>query len=284
MFAPGVRSLWIVPSHIIGAGRVVAALMVLIAWLRGGNRIVGDPSGRAPAPGNAIPLHEMVSVTLLAAIPAFLIILLTRLHSPIFYRYGLVAVLGMAILITWAWERAACADSRVGVVILLVLTGVFVERFVSDAWGTPDQQPLAKVMDDASPRGSKVPGQPLLEMAPGNLPLVVANPIWFPAVVHYAPPELAMRTYYLTDSDAARKFTGTNFFEIALPVMLRFHLPGHVVPYSAFQAEHRRFLVYTSSNEFDWLMGRLRPDHATFKFLGRMGDAILLEACLQCQP
>jgi hypothetical protein len=188
----------------------------------------------------------------------------------------------MAILIAQAFEWLAAGDRRIGVAIFLVLTGVFVERFVSDAFGEPDAQPLAKVMKESGDGSIRVAGNPLLTMAAGNLPLVVANPIWFPQVVHYAPPELAERTYYLTDSAAARRFTGTNFFELALPVLARFPLPGHVIPYSTFTATHRRFFVYTSSNGFDWLMGRLRPDRAILKFVGRVGDTILLEACLQC--
>ncbi|MGD1069421.1 MAG: glycosyltransferase family 39 protein [Bryobacteraceae bacterium] len=284
MFAPNLRSLWIVPSHMVGgAGRVVAAVMVSIALLRRGHRTHDDARLRPPVARNAVPLHETVVVVLLTAMPIFLMILVARLHSPIFYRYALAAVIGMAVLISQAFEHLAGGDSRLGVVVFLLFAGVFVERFVSDAFGVPDFQPQVKLMADTEKSAIQVAGNPLLSMVTGDLPLVVSNPFWFPQVAHYAPPALAARTYYLTDTDAALKFTHTDPYQIALPLMLRLNLPGHVIPYSVFTATHRRFLVYSSSNEFDWLMGRLGPDRATFQFIGRLGDALLLEACLQCE-
>jgi len=283
-FAPTFRSLWTVPSHLIGgAGRVAAAVMLLIVWLRRSDRTDLAPRSRQPAPGTAPPPHETVAVVLLTAIPVFLIILVVPLQSPLFYRYALAAVLGMAILIARAFERAAGGDSRIGVVVLLLLAGIFVERFVSDAFGAPDGQPPAKLVAASGNADINVQGNSLLSMATGDLPLVVSNPFWFPQVAHYAPPALADRTYYLTEADAAIRFTRPSPVEIMLPRLLRLNLPGHVTTYSVFTATHRRFLVYTSSNLFDWLMERLQPDNATFRFIGRTGDAMLLEACLQCE-
>jgi hypothetical protein len=284
MFTPTFRSLWILPSHMIGgAGRVIAVVMVLIAWLRSGEESVRSRCSNPRADKKSVPVHEMVAVLVLAAIPIFLIALVAGLHSPVFYRYGLAAVLGMAILVTQACERIAGGDSRIGVVILLLMTGVFTERFVSDAFSRQDEQPGAVLMSGAGRNDIKVAGHPLLAMVTGDTPLVVSNPIWFPQVAQYAPPALAARTYYLTDSEAARKFAHTNFFEIAIPIMWRLPLRAHVVPYPVFTATHRRFLVYTSSNGFDWLMGRLHSDNPTFRFVGRCGDALLLEVCLQCE-
>ena len=283
-FAPTFRSLWIIPGNMMGgAGRVVAAVMVLIVWLRRVDRTNGPPRPRPPATGNAAPLHETVVVALLTATPIFLTILAVGLRSPVFYKYALAAILGMAILITRGFERAAGGDARIGVVIFLLLAGIFVERFVSDAFGAPDGQPPVRLVADLDNADIEVAGNSLLSMAQGDLPLVVSNPNWFPQVAHYAPQALAARTYYLTEADAALKATRTSPSEIALPRMLQLHMPGRVTPYSVFTSAHRRFLLYTSSNEFDWLMGRLQSDGATYRFIGRTGDAMLLEACLQCE-
>ncbi len=284
MFAPNLRSFWIVPSHMVGgAGRVVAAIMVAIALLRRSQRTDTPLRPRPPASGKA-PLHETVAVVLLTAMPIFVIVLVAGLHSPVFYRYGLTGVLGLAVLITQAFEHVSGGDLRIGVVIMLLLAGIFVERFVSDAFGRPDGQPPIKLMADPEKSPIQIAGNPLLSMITGDLPLVVSNPFWFPQVAHYAPPELAARTYYLTDTEAALKFTHTDPYEFALPPLIRIHLPGHVTPYSVFTATHRRFLVYTSSNSFDWLLGRLQSDHPNFRFIGRTGDSMLLDTCLQCEP
>jgi hypothetical protein len=266
-----------------GAGRVVAAVMVVIALLRH-NRRADEPVRDRPPIAGETPLHETVAVVLLTAMPIFVIVLVAGLHSPVFYRYGLTAVLGLAVLITQAFEHVSGGDLRIGVAIMLLLAGTFVERFISDAFGLPDSQPAAKLMADPEKSPIRVAGNPLLSMVTGDLPLVVSNPFWFPVVTHYAPPALAGRTYYLTDAEAALKFTHTDFFEFAELPLLRLHLPGHVTPYSVFTATHRRFLVYTSSNSFDWLLGRLQADHPTFRYIGSNGDSMLLDTCLQCEP
>jgi len=169
--------------------------------------------------------------------------------------------------------------------ILALLTGVFVERFVSDAFARPDLQPAAKVMGPADSKPEVVVrGHPLLSMTSGPLPLVVSNPFSFVQVAHYAPAELAARTYYLTDSSSARRYTDTDFFEIAVPILLReFPLKAHAVPYSTFTSTSKRFFLYASVDGLDWLSAKLGSENASFRLLGRFGPFSLFDVCVQCE-
>ncbi|MDE3198662.1 MAG: glycosyltransferase family 39 protein [Acidobacteriota bacterium] len=272
IFAPNLRSFWIVPSHLFGGGwRVIAVLLVMSALMvRGKSRTVESEP--------AIPLHETVAIGLLTALPILLTILVAKLDSSIFYRYGIAAVLGMVVLTMRAFHRISFGDPRIGSLILLLMSGVFVERFISDAFSRPDMQPGASIVAGAAETGIHVGGHRLLSFVKPGVPLVVSNPFWFPEVVHYAPRSLADRTFYLRDVNSAKRISGTDFFEYAIPALYKLPVPGHIVAYSDFTATYRHFYLYTSSNSFDWLTGRLGEDGVVFTFVGRLEDALLLEA------
>src|SRR6185369_10970203 len=124
----------------------------------------------------------LVTVVLLAGIPSFLVVLSAKLHGAVFYRYALEAILGIVILVILALYRMSRGDSRVGAIILLILTGVFVERFIFDAFGRADLQPaprmLSAVNQGASPK-PMVMDHPLLSLVPEDVPLLVSNPLSF---------------------------------------------------------------------------------------------------------
>jgi len=284
LFGVATRSLWTITERIVGgAGYVIALIMVLAAWLGSGDR-----QGHSKYP--KIPGYEAVALGLLAATPIFLALLIAEIHSAIFYRYSLAAVLGIVALVARAFYLVAHGDSRIGAVVLLLLTAVFVERFISDAFAQPDSRPAARLMyasatDTPTDTNESVPGHRLLSVVPGDLPLVISDPFRFVQVVHYAPPALAARTWYLMDSKAALRYTTTNFFEVSLPVLFRtLPMPGHLAPYSTFVSPGRRFFIYTSANAFDWLMAQLGSDNTQLRFAGRFGDAVLFDACVECRP
>ncbi len=284
LFTADVRTLWIVPERIVGgAGYAIALVMAIAAWLRTLN-----PRPRCER--SKIPGYETVAVTLLAATPLYLALLIAEMHSSIFYRYALAAVIGFVVLASRALYLAAKGDTRIGAIVFLLLTGVFVERFISDAFARPDIQPPLRVVYASAtepPADSKnsVPGHPLLSVVPEDMPLVISDPFRFAQVAHYAAPGVAARTYYLTDAKAALHYTTTNSFETALPIMFRtLPIPGHVVPYSTFVSPGRRFFLYTSSNGFDWLMAQLGAENTELRFAGRFADVSLFDACFQCTP
>jgi hypothetical protein len=191
----------------------------------------------------------------------------------------------MVVIAIRAFHRISRGDRRIGALLLITFTGVFVERFVSDALGKPDLQQGAHLMEKSQEEHVKILGHPLLSLAEGKLPLVIGNPFWVPVVAHYAPPAMAARIYYLSDARASERFAGTDYFEAALPIMYRLPVPGHIVNYRDFVAAHHRFLVYSSGSSYDWIMGRLGEEKdITFTFIGRFNDSLLLEASLPDLP
>jgi hypothetical protein len=129
---------------------------------------------------------------------------------------------------------------------------------------------------------TKPPAQTVpLDQRP-DLPLVVSSGLIYYEMNHYAPPQLAARTWYLSDQQAALRITGTNVFE-GFPAMDRmFPFRAKLGSYHSFVKTNRHFLVYGYAvYENDWLVSKLMEDGARLTFLGRrdeeFGRAVLYE-------
>jgi hypothetical protein len=109
---------------------------------------------------------------------------------------------------------------------------------------------------------------PLLESDPQrDLPVVVAFPPTFLELEHYASPALAARLYYLTDIQAAARWSGNIYFDSVGPSLRDwFPFRANFEDYRSFVTRHERFLVV----ENGWVPQQLSYDGAVIQPKGTL--------------
>jgi hypothetical protein len=194
------------------------------------------------------PPHELAAAIGFLFVPVLLLIF-TRLRTGYFMdRYALTAVIGVAILAAY-FLRSACSWPAAGVFILafaVAATGLRcmnVLRLIGGLHGH-----AATVYSPGAIAG--------FEAIPGDLPIVVSNPMLYLETAHYAGPKVISRMVYLTDLPAAFQQSDPlpeYSLYVARPI-----LPGHTEDYEQFLKEHDRFWLYYSGNPgMEWLPAKL---------------------------
>jgi Dolichyl-phosphate-mannose-protein mannosyltransferase len=197
-----------------------------------------------------------------------LAIVLSKITLGLFMvRYGVSAVIAVAILFTQAAATLTGRSKLVASAVVLIVLGFAAGR-------------MAVQVTDAL---SAIPEESLhLDQHP-ELPLVVSSGLIFYPMSHYAKPNQAARIWFLTDEKIALHVTGSNMFEKGLPALNRlFPLRAHLGDYREFLAAHPHFLLYGyADNKMDWLIPQLRDDGAQLRYLGKrtdqMGLAVLYD-------
>jgi hypothetical protein len=201
-------------------------------------------------------------------VPVFAFLLaefFTKIFMP---RYGLTAVIGLAILLPQIAAASTRSSRQVAAALCLLVGGWLIG---SDIWRivlavNSPPPPVAVSLDQNA-----------------ELPLVISSGLIYYEMNHYASPEIANRMWYLTDQEIARQETGTDVFDKGFPELDRmFPFRAKLGGYRAFLSAHQRFLVYGYAHyENDWLVSRLKQDGARLNYLGQrpeeFGRAVLYE-------
>jgi hypothetical protein len=227
-------------------------------------------SRRAEEEGDYAAPWNAEEVTLAAGflwVPVLAIVLSKIAVGLFMVRYGIAAVIAVAILFSQAAAILTASSRRVGAALVFIVVGW-------SAGGTIVQiaEGFAVVPEKAVP----------LEQRP-ELPLVISSGLIFYPMSHYATPQQAARMWFLTDEKIALRVTGSNMFEKGLPALNRlFPIRARLQDYHQFLASHPHFLVYGyADNKMDWLVPQLRDDGVTLNYLGKrtdqMGLAVLYE-------
>jgi Dolichyl-phosphate-mannose-protein mannosyltransferase len=238
----------------------VLAGMVIIAFGASQRPKVDPPHAPLWKTGEVVVAAGFLLVPLLA-------IALSKITLGIFMvRYGISAVIAVAILFAQAAATLTGRSKMVGSAVVLVIAG-----FAAGTMAVTISKALA-------------PPEEVLHLDQhAELPLVVSSGLIFYPLSHYATASQANRMWFLTDEKIALRVTGSNMFEKGLPVLNRiFPLRGHLGDYSEFLAAHPRFLLYGyADNKMDWLIPQLRQDGAQLRYLGKrtdqMGLAVLYD-------
>jgi hypothetical protein len=190
---------------------------------------------------------------------------------PFWNRYGIGAVLAMSLgisfLIAFKTDRSVLVGA-LAAVLALANVAVYGSSMV----------PANPSPSHTSTRYRSI--QP-------DLPLVAASGLTFLEMDHYEPPDLVERLYYLTDREAAIRYTHADVFE-TLPGLQRwFPVGAKVQAYRTFVREHNRFLVLcTPGHPMDWLLSKLKDDGATIRLVAEMKtnykDGSLFEVTTCC--
>jgi hypothetical protein len=262
VFQPGWQSV-VELSDVIFAPALwpVLAGMVIIAF--GASR---RPKVDAPL----APLWKTGEVVLAAGflLVPLLAIVLSKITLGLFMvRYGISAVIAVAILFAQAAATLTARSKVVGSAVVFVVLG-----FAAGKMAVQVSEALSAIPEEALHLDQHV-----------ELPLVVSSGLIFYPMSHYATESQAARIWFLTDEKIALHVTGSNMFEKGLPALNRlFPMRAHLQDYREFLAAHRHFLLYGyADNKMDWLIPQLRDDAAQLRYLGKrtdqMGLAVLYD-------
>jgi hypothetical protein len=239
---------------------LMGMLAVALALLR---------KGRKPSsPG--LPIYEAVFAYLLSVSPIISVALAVFVTSFVSPRYSICAMAGIAMTAILVIDAIAPSRHHAALALLFVSVLLFgldqrYGAFNRPAMETRDAQliaPFASVPDDA--------------------PLVVASGLAFLPTEIYSSAGNLDRTFYLMDNQAGVKYTGSTNFT-ALPDLGKYlHYRAHLVDYSAFVKEHRKFYAfgpYTGVD--DWQIRKLLDDGARLvekgRYNGEFTDNFLFE-------
>jgi hypothetical protein len=199
--------------------------------------LVGRDSGDGGNP--ALPFHIVAALVVLASLPAiFIVIAFATRHFFFLPRYGLHAVIPLAVLLAVAASHACRGSVRSGMAILLVFA----------AWAA-DMRVKPTLRHMPPPTAAFDARFPLLrEALRGDLPVVVTEPNDFGLAGFYLPPPDADRLHYLIDLENARR---SPFEDLGQRNMTRgrvyLHTAGSVEAYSAFLLRNRRFVLHVDN-------------------------------------
>ena len=185
-------------------------------------------------------------------------------HGGIVPRYCLSAVFGVALgvrclLRPWRGRTVLGAAAFILFVVAVQEIGF---------WSSPDRH--------TPPGNAATSLQSLVSSAhrddlPNDLPVIVADPIAYLEIQHYAAPELKRRLVDLVDPAKAVEYVQTDSAERGL-LALRNFVPLNVQDYSDFTASHPAFLLYANHDDYEWTPSRLADDGAAPRLLVNDGS------------
>jgi hypothetical protein len=210
-----------------------------------------------------VPNEEVALIIgyLLVPVGAFAAaILVTRMFLD---RYALAAIIGASLLFAMLLARSGKR---------------FAPLFAALVFGLWTFGDAGKFSDRLMPR-ERGPEAPRVEDLRRELPVVVSTGMWFWHLVHYADATYAGRLTYLVDRAAAIEHTGADVFDVAYPILKKWHrIPGTIVSYSEFMKRREPFLVYGSPVQpLDWLVRKLIVDGASVRVVAIRPEGMVWE-------
>ena len=197
----------------------------------------------------------------LLATPLLLMLIAAVLGLPYWERYGSFAAL-------WTGGNAAVAAAPARATVA--------PAFDSTGAGVHEEPALARLVADWGPvhaeQGSLATSRrPRLALSAldHSLPIVAANPMTFNEMADREPQAVTNRLFYLTDREAAKRYSGYTLFENENKIVAILGLPAHAEAREQFLATHSRFyLVANFNSDAQWLPSWL-ADHGARHELSR---------------
>jgi hypothetical protein len=226
----------------------VSLLLLFVALLLLG----GNPGARLT---QLVPFHEAAFGAATLLVPAVLVGYFMHAQVAFWNRYGVCAVLAMSLCISFLVAFKADRSVSIGALAAMLVLANFA------AYG-PYMVPANPTSSRTSMRYRSI--QP-------DLPLVAASGLTFLEMDHYEPPDVVERLYYLTDRDAAIRYTHATVSD-GMPVLQRwFPIRAKVEAYRDFVRQHNRFLVWCKpGHPLDWLLSKLKDDGAKIRLIEEM--------------
>jgi hypothetical protein len=183
------------------------------------------------------PLHELIATGGLALMPAMAIVMSTYITHAFVDRYVVWAVLGIALLATVALFRAV--GGRAAISTTLLVSVIF-------AIAKEEIPPLFKT---AALRESEAMYRQLEVLPAGPEIIAVADSHIFLELSYYAEKPLRQRLVYPLSHDLDLQYTGYDTAPLLLSA-LRQRAPINVKDYAEVLAEHRRFVLAATAQDY----------------------------------
>ena len=242
-----------------GLASLLAAAIIAIVLLRDKPT---DPVRETSPSGFTLP--EIILALGFCCVPLVVILVFMHSHSAYFPRYGIAAIFGVGILVSWFVARWTAASSRAALICSMffcfgVVTPASIARHLQNV-----AQPVQKQSADLTGESTT----PITQVMP-NLPFVDASGLTFLEMNNRENSAFLSRVYYLNDLDAAVQYANATIFEGFPSLKGKFPIRANIMPYRRFIRKHSTFLVFGTYNyPEDWLLRKLVADHATLRFLG----------------
>jgi Dolichyl-phosphate-mannose-protein mannosyltransferase len=204
--------------------------------------------------------EEWLMTGVLTGLPILLLAAAAIHRTQFFTRYGACAAVGFALLAACLVAKYTRASQAISVLMTCAILIASIVRASTDP------------LDLMSLRDSQAKGVPSarLEALDLSLPIVVAAATEFTELNDREPPPVARRLYYLTDRDAAQRYSGQTLFEGEEQTAKWLGLPGNALPLHDFLAAHTRFYLigdYVTVEE--WVMRYLMANGARLEYRGK---------------
>lgn len=222
-----------------------------------------DPETQAE---ESLPFEELAAAFAFAAIPIIAYVVAVLYTHSYTGRYSIAGLVGMSLVFWWVaqrFSRASLERALIAVLVLYAVVGIDELRTVRRASRTN----ITRLLGDFYPFPFD-----------GDLPIVVQDGRDYLEMVHYAPPELARRIYYLADAGQSMRLEGSLGVDVAL-LDLKKWVPLQVEDYRPFIAQHDRFLLFWGKPEefalIGWQMTKMIEDGAKLELVRQHGNRLL---------
>jgi hypothetical protein len=232
---------------------ILAVLLLISAWA------LGWPSRKPLADIRKFAWPEIACLagTLCTPLVAFCAALAT--HAPLYGRYSLITMAGVACLI-----GAACARSRViGLLVLFAMLAIVTKQFAGFRRGISVIEPASGLAVGTRSAADNFSLEFVATTARGDEPIVLMDSLEFASMFYYVPAPLRSRFVYLVPDLNGALYLGLQQCCGA---------PGTIASQEEFFAAHRSFFVYGGVDlqrlDLHYLSTFFRPPAGEITLLG----------------
>lgn len=236
-------------------------LIILAATVALGLGLPKSTRGNVDGSGLTLRSHEIAALAAILGTPFFVFVAAWITKAPVYGRYSLIAVAGVACLIAFA-----CARSNVsGLLCLSILACGVAVGAVRSYHGFIVVEPSTGLEVDTRLDDWKERFARMAKAADGTDPIVILNDLAFAPDFYYAPTGLRERLFYLTPD-----FNGEGYSHLQRYTAT----PGNIRERAAFITLHRTFYAYgkfAQADRFRQLGGQLTVvDSTSTEYLFRV--------------
>jgi hypothetical protein len=222
--------------------------------------------GRSEDTEENLPFEELAAAFAFAAIPIIAYVVAVLYTHSYTGRYSIAGLVGMSLVFWWVAQRflrRALEPALVAVLVLCAVAGIDELRTLRRA----ERTNFARLLNDSFPFPFD-----------GELPIVVQDARDYLKMVHYGPPELTRRIYYLADGEQSMRLEGSLGLDVSL-MDLKKWVPLQVQDYRSFIEQHDRFLLFWGKSEefalIGWQMTKMIEDGAKLALVQQHGSRLL---------
>ena len=233
-----------------------------------------------------LSIPESALLVSLLLVPIEISLLLARSHGALFERYGIVAVIPIAVLpvlsLAWSSRRSPVAGVLLAAFLVpslyvpprvfaieelpTILSPKQAAQVVQWVFPLPLAERPVKYLDASYGKSRSEPPLRLrggLDEVHPELPIVAASALTFLEMDNREADKVARRLYYLTDREAAAQISHATLFDSYGKLKQVFPIRGTIEHYQDFVRAYPRFLVVgTYGYPEDWLLQKLQADGA----------------------